>query len=745
MAANTGAGSHGHEHVHGHDHAHGHAHTHMHDGHTHEHHHHDHDHAHGHSHDHDHAHEHGTWHPHTHDAVHPHVHGGVNDYMKAVSDYRKTFPSKQDVLEQTPDPAVREMLLHMEQIGCDTAFDRFDKQQPQCAFGMAGVCCKNCNMGPCKITPKSPRGICGADADLIVARNLLRSAAGGVAQHGAHAREVLLSLKFAAEGRLKLPLLGEKRIREVCKAFGIETRGQSTKRLASKLADVLLEDLARPVPGEYRSIAALAPAERKEVWEKLDILPISAYNEVFDAFHRTGCGTDGDWQSTMKQFLRCGLAFCYTGVVAANIATDALFGVGHRATSKVNVGALKKGWVNIAVHGHLPTLVSEIVRIGKTEEFVRLAKEHGAEGIQFYGICCSCLAAMYRYEGVIPLSNAVGAELVLGTGALDLWVADVQDVFPSIMDVAHCFKTTVVTTSDAARLPGAEHYAYDHHHSNVEDTEKIARKIVTRAIESFAARRDIPVFIPAYEVTAEIGFSAESVRERYNGFGAIAEALKSGKIRGIVNMVGCNNPRVVYERAIVDIAEELIKNDVLIFTNGCASFPLLKLGYCSLSALEKTGAGLRSVLGEDQPPVWHMGECVDNTRASTILGGVAAEAGVAIKDMPYAFTSPEWANEKGLDASLAFRLFGIDSYHCVEAPIHGSTNVMNFLKRDTKETLGAVMTVDTDAKRLAAKILADLDAQRAALGWAECAPIAAAADSSAELAETAEELAEVGA
>ena len=743
MAANTGAGSHGHEHAHGHDHVH--AHTHMHDGHTHEHHHHDHDHVHGHSHDHDHAHEHGTWQPHTHDAAYPHVHGGVNDYMKAVSDYRKTFPSKQDVLEQTPDPAVREMLLHMEQIGCDTAFDRFDKQQPQCAFGMAGVCCKNCNMGPCKITPKSPRGICGADADLIVARNLLRSAAGGVAQHGAHAREVLLSLKFAAEGRLKLPLLGEKRIREVCKAFGIETRGQSTKRLASKLADVLLEDLARPVPGEYRSIAALAPAERKEVWEKLDILPISAYNEVFDAFHRTGCGTDGDWQSTMKQFLRCGLAFCYTGVVAANIATDALFGVGHRATSKVNVGALKKGWVNIAVHGHLPTLVSEIVRIGKTEEFVRLAKEHGAEGIQFYGICCSCLAAMYRYEGVIPLSNAVGAELVLGTGALDLWVADVQDVFPSIMDVARCFKTTVVTTSDAARLPGAEHYAYDHHHSNVEDTEKIARKIVTRAIESFAARRDIPVFIPAYEVTAEIGFSAESVRERYNGFGAIAEALKSGKIRGIVNMVGCNNPRVVYERAIVDIAEELIKNDVLIFTNGCASFPLLKLGYCSLSALEKTGAGLRSVLGEDQPPVWHMGECVDNTRASTILGGVAAEAGVAIKDMPYAFTSPEWANEKGLDASLAFRLFGIDSYHCVEAPIHGSTNVMNFLKRDTKETLGAVMTVDTDAKRLAAKILADLDAQRAALGWAECAPLAAAADSSAELAETAEELAEVGA
>ena len=706
-----------HEHTHSHDHSHIHSHSHS----------HDHEQAHSHTHDHEHTHDHDhahpAWQPHTHDTAHPHTHGGVNDYMQAVSAYRKTFASKQNVLDKTPDPAVREMLLHMEQIGCDTAFDRFDQQKPQCSFGLAGVCCKNCNMGPCKITAKSPRGVCGADADLIVSRNLLRSAAGGVAQHGAHAREVLLSLKFAAEGKLKLPLLGANRIREVCRAFGINTRGQSTRRLASRLADVLLADLSRALPEEYRSIAALAPAERKEVWQKLDILPISAYNEVFDAFHRTGCGTDGDWQSVMKQFLRCGLAFCYTGVVAANIATDALFGVGHRATSKVNVGALKKGWVNIAVHGHLPTLVSEIVRIGRTQEFIDLAKKHGAEGIQFYGICCSCLAAMYRYEGVIPLSNAVGAELVLGTGALDLWVADVQDVFPSIMDVARCFKTTVVTTSDAARLPGAEHYAYDHHHSNVADTEKIARKIVTRAIESFAARRDVPVFIPAYEVTAEIGFSAESVSERYKGFGAIAKALKDGKIRGIVNMVGCNNPRVVYERAIIDIAEELIKNDVLIFTNGCASFPLLKLGYCSLSALAKTGRNLREFLGDDQPPVWHMGECVDNTRASTILGGTAAAAGKDIKDMPFAFASPEWANEKGLDASLAFRLFGINSYHCVEPPVQGSTNVENFLKKDTQETLGAVMTVITDPKALAKKMLEDIDEARRALGWKACAPL----------------------
>ena len=637
--------------------------------------------------------------------------------MKAVAEYRKTFASKQDVLDHTPDPAVREMMLRMEQIGISTVFDRFDAQKPQCSFGLAGVCCKFCNMGPCKITPKSPRGVCGADADLIVSRNLLRSAAAGVAQHGAHAREILLSLKFIAEGRLALPLLGEKRIREVCRAFGIETRGQSAKRLAGKLADVLLADLSRPTPDDYETIKALAPKERQEVWQKLDILPISAYNEVFDAYHRTGVGTDGDWRSIMQQFLRCGLAFCFTGVVASNIGTDAMFGIGHRATSKVNIGALKKGYVNIAVHGHLPTLVSEIVRIGRSEEFQEKAKKAGAKGIQFYGICCSCLAAMYRYEGVIPLSNAVGAELVLGTGALDLWVADVQDVYPAIMDVARCFKTTVVTTSDSARLPGAEHYAYDHHHSNVEDTEKLARKIVTRGIESFAARRDVPVFIPAYEVTADVGFNAENIAEEFGGFGALAAALKNGEIRGIVNMVGCSNPRVVYERAVVDVADELLKNDILIFTNGCASFPLLKLGYCSKAGAAKAGAHLQQFLAGKLPPVWHMGECIDNTRASTVFGGIAQAAGHAIKDMPYAFASPEWSNEKGLDASLAFRLFGIDSYHCVEPPVQGAPNVERFLKHDTKETLGAVMVVNTDPKALAKQIIADIEKARQALGW----------------------------
>ena len=693
-------------------------------------------HKHEHNHKHNHDHSHGVDHIHSHRNLigfdengiptitlkSDHEEDGddkafIRDYMNAVSEYRKTFPSKDEVLENTPDPAVREMILRQNQLGFDTTFDRFDKQQPQCGFGMAGICCKICNMGPCKITSKSPKGVCGADADLIVARNLLRSAAAGVAQHGMHGREVILSLKWAAEGKLDLPILGQQKIKDTAKAFGIKTERRSIKKIASELADVLLDDMSRTIPGDYKIIEALGSEERKKVWKELDILPISAYHEVFESYHKTGVGTDGDWKSIMQQFLRCGLAFTYSGVVSTSIATDGLFGVGDRVTSKVNIGALKKGYVNIAVHGHLPTLVSEIVKVGQEEKFINLAKEAGAKGIRFYGICCSGLSAMYRYAGVIPLSNAVSAELVLGTGALDLWIADVQDVFPSIMEVAKCFRTTVVTTSESARLPGAERFEYDHHHSNIGETRALAEKIVLRGIESFKDRQGIPVYIPPYEVDAEVGFSPEYVHKHYGSMRPLYEALKEGKILGIVNMVGCNNPKVVYEKCVIDVANALLRNNILILTNGCASFPLMKMGYCNVSGQEHAGESLNEFLG-DLPPVWHVGECIDNTKSSGIFAGVAGEAGKPLYEMPFAFTSPEWSNEKGIDAALGFRLMGINSYHCVEAQIHGSKNVIEFLKEGTKDLLGSVMVVNPNPDALGEKIVADIIEKRKALGWA---------------------------
>ncbi len=671
---------------------------------------------HGHRKAHTHCHEGRENHEHGHS--HTHSHGDVNDYLRAVAEYKKTFASKGQVIEQTPDPAVREMLLHMQELGIETTFDRFDAQKPHCSFGLAGICCKNCSMGPCKVTPKAPRGACGADADVIVARNILRMVAAGTAAHGARGRENILALKYAAESKIDIPIQGEQKVRAVAKAYGIKTEGKSIEQLAGKIAAILLEDLSRTIPGKHKTLHSFAAKERIETWKKLDILPVGSYHEVFECLHRTGTGTDSDWKNIMKQFLRTGLAFAWTSTLASSIAMDSLYGLPERNISKVNLGAIKHGYVNIAVHGHSPLLVSQIVHAGRSEELISLARERGAKGIQFYGICCSGLSAMYRYGGVIPLANAVGAELVLGTGALDLWVADVQDVFPSIMEVAKCFKTTVVTTSDSNRLPGSEFYGLDHDHSNIDQVGELARKIVLRAIDSFDERREIPVKIPRYEVESEMGFSVENIDQTFGGLETVVQALKDGKILGIVNLVGCSNPRIVYEKAVVEITHKLLQNNILVLTNGCASFPLLKLGYCSQKALDFTGGALRNFLTEySTPPVLHMGECLDNARASALFAGLSAKLGIPIKDMPYGFISPEWSNEKGVCAALAFRLLGVNSYHCVHTPMQGSDHVSEFMTTGTKPLLGSEMVVNVDHNALGDRIIADIKSARADLGW----------------------------
>lgn len=631
---------------------------------------------------------------------------------------RRKFPTKAEVLERTPDPAVQSMLRHLEQAGIETSLDRFDAQKPHCGFGLNGTCCKNCHMGPCRITPKSPRGVCGADAHLIVARNLLRWTAAGAAAHGARGREVMLALKGAADGSLELPLLGPEKVVITAKAFGIFDEAKSTKELAGEIAMILLDDLCRTLPGPHRTLEALAPPERLAVWKKLDILPVGAYHEVFEALHRTTTGTDGDWENVARQMLRCGLAFAWSSVVGSSIAMDCLYGLPKRSRITTNLGAISEDTVNIAVHGHSPVLVAAIVAASRRSDLTAEAQSAGAAAIRLYGICCSGHSALAKFGEVTPLTNAVGAELALATGALDLWVADVQDVFPGIMDVAACFHTRVVTTSDSARLPGAEHIAFDHHHSNLDQANVLAERIVRRGIESFGGRQSGKVFIPPARMEAEVGFSVENILATFGGAEVLLDHLASGRIRGIVNLVGCNNPKVVYEEAVVKVADELIAHDVLPLTNGCAAYALLKLGFCLPEALDAAGTGLNAVLGPHRlPPVWHLGECLDNARASTFFRTIANASGEPLKRLPLAFSSPEWSNEKGLGAAMGFRLLGLNSYHCIAPPLDGSDKVARFFFEDTQELLGAVMVIDPDPTALAQRIIADFDARRAALGW----------------------------
>ncbi len=635
-----------------------------------------------------------------------------------TQDKKRKYPDKNDVKMRTPDSGVRMMMERMEELGVETVFDRFDAQKPLCGFGINGTCCKNCHMGPCRITKKSPKGVCGADANVIAARNILRWVAAGVAAHGARGREVMLTLKAVSDGRLDLPILGEDKVLSSAKAFGIDTSNRKIEDLAGEIAMILLDDLCRTFPGEHRTLRVLAPEDSLKTWKNLGILPIGAYHEVFESLHRTTTGTDGDWRNLMYQMLRCGLAFAWTSVAGTSIAMDCLYGPPKRSKVEVNLGSITEDTVNIAVHGHSPVLVSAIVKASRRGDLTEKARENGARKIQLYGVCCSGHSALAKFKDVKPLSSAIGAEMVLATGAMDLWVADVQDVFPGIMDVAACFNTKVITTSDSARLPGAEHLAFDHYHSNLHEADKIAERIISYAIDNFGERLDGKVYIPPARMEAEVGFSVENIASEFGSIDILSEYLKTGQIKGIVNLVGCNNPKIVYEEAVTVLAEKLIKNDVLVLTNGCAAYALLKMGYCNTEGLKWAGNGLRSILEPvGLPPVWHMGECLDNARASALFRLVADSLGESVKNLPFAFSSPEWSNEKGVGAALGFRLIGVNSYHCVEPPISGSEKVSNFFYNETRESLGSVMVVEKDPVVLAECILGDIDYRRNKLSW----------------------------
>ena len=137
------------------------------------------------------------------------------------------------------EAAEQRLLETAAKVGADTYQLRVKNQTPHCKFGEQGICCRICTMGPCRITPKAPRGICGCDVHGIVGRNFLRFTAGGGATHSDHGREVcfeLLNSKAEGPFKVKDP---EKLIR-IAKEWDVETEGRDIYDVAHEVAELAL-------------------------------------------------------------------------------------------------------------------------------------------------------------------------------------------------------------------------------------------------------------------------------------------------------------------------------------------------------------------------------------------------------------------------------------------------------------------------------------------------------------------------
>ena len=606
-------------------------------------------------------------------------------------------------------------------VGADSWQQRAKNQTPHCGFGEAGTCCRICSMGPCRITPKAPRGICGCDVHGIVGRNYLRFTAGGSATHSDHGREIMHTLYQTREGgnyQVKDP---DKLIR-IAKEWGVETEGKDIYDLAHEMAEIGLLEYGKPF-GVQRFLKR-APEHTQELWNKAGIEPRAIDREVSQSLHMTHMGCSSMPEALIRQSLRAGLSDGWGGSMMGTEFSDVMFGTPKPIDTTANIGVMEKDNVNIIVHGHDPSLSEMIVFYANDPEMIAYAKENGAKGITVAGVCCTSNEVTMRH-GIPMAGNFLNQENVVLTGACEAIVVDVQCIFPALGPLSKCFHTKFITTSPIARIPDSDFIEF-----HAESAGENARNIVKTAIENFKNRRPELVNIPELKTKARVGYSLEAIKKELDGvcnshvdtYGTtkpLIDCVKAGVLRGAVAMVGCNNPKVRPDTAHIELMKKLLKNDIIVILSGCSAQAAAKAGLMDPDAKEYCGEGLKRVCElVGIPPVLHMGSCVDISRMMLLASDIAKDWGINISQIPLCGCAPEWMSEKAVSIGNYVVATGIDTYLGVDPYTKGSSEVVELLQGEhgVKDWVEARFIVDTDIESLGDKMIAGIEAKRAALG-----------------------------
>ena len=630
--------------------------------------------------------------------------------------------------EKSVDKATLEMLAKAKADKVSTVFDRAEEMKP-CPIGAEGSCCKNCAMGPCRVpAPKKKaegeaekakrRGICGATAETISARNFVRMIAAGTSAHSDHARGV--TELFLATARGEVPgyaLKDEQKLYQVALDLGIDIGERSSKEIAIEVGEKLLAEFGKQ-QGELLFVKR-APLKRQEIWRKLGIAPRGIDREVVELMHRTHMGVDQDYRNLLLQGSRCALADGWGGSMISTELQDILFGNPQPILGKINLGVLKEDQVNVVVHGHEPLLPELLVVATQDPEMQAYAKSKGAKGINLAGMCCSANEVLVRH-GIPVAGNFLQQELAIVTGAVDAIVVDVQCEMQSLADVAKCYHTKVITTDRRAKMQGAMHIEFDEHHG-----PDVAKKILREAIDNFPNRQGRPVQIPSQTQDMVVGFSHETINYLLGGlfrasYRPLNDNIINGRIRGIAGVVGCNNARTTHDSAHLTMIKELIKNDVIVLTTGCSAMACGKAGLLTPEAASRyCGAGLAEVCeAVGIPPVLHMGACVDNSRILMAATAVVKDGGLGddISDLPAAGAAPEWMSEKAIAIGQYFVASGVYTVFGTTFPVTGSEEMSKLLFEEMEGIVGGKWAFEPDPHKAAQLMIAHIDKKRKALG-----------------------------
>jgi carbon-monoxide dehydrogenase catalytic subunit len=617
------------------------------------------------------------------------------------------------------DGSVNHMLDHCSRLNIETAWDRSEMQGPRCGFGELGICCRNCNMGPCRIDPfgeGASKGVCGATADVIVARNFGRMIAAGSAAHSDHGRDVAKTLLLAAtHPDSGYSIKDTRKLNHVAAILGVETLNRPVEAIAADVAKRALENFGRQ-EGEIPFIQ-IAPESRQAVWRKLGVVPRGIDREIVEMMHRTAMGVDQDHRNLMLQGTRTALADGWGGSMIATELQDILFGTPSPIRGQVNLGLLSKTCVNIVIHGHEPILSEMLVLASRDPEMLNLARSNGADGINLVGICCTANEILLRH-GLPIAGNILQQELAVATGAVEAMVVDVQCIMPSLPDLCKCYHTRMVTTSSKGRIVGAAHHPFSE-----ENALETAKEIMREAIFNFPKRGMVD--IPTEKMDLIAGFSHEAILYMLGGrfrgsYRPLNDNIINGRIRGVAGVVGCSNPKTVHDQGHVDLVKELIAEDVLVVQTGCSAIACAKAGLMTPEAAERyAGKGLAEVCRTvGMPPVLHSGSCVDNSRILVALSEMVKTGGLGndISDLPVAGAAPEWMSEKAVAIGQYFVASGVFTAFGIGLPVHGSESFYKYLSEESENLMGGMWAVEPDIPRMAARMIDHINGKRKKLG-----------------------------
>ena len=599
-----------------------------------------------------------------------------------------------------------------------SVWERSEAMSPACGFGELGICCRNCNMGPCRVDPFAEGvqfGVCGVTAEVIAARNFARGIAAGAAAHSDHGRSVAHALLVAAENAQSgFRIKDEGKLRRLARLFGIQADHQPLEKIAALVARAALAEFGRQ-EGESVFVQR-APQSRRDLWRRLGVTPRGIDREIVELMHRTHMGVDQDHHNIMLQCSRAALADGWGGSMIATELQDVLFNTPVPIRGTVNLGVLSRTAVNVVVHGHEPVLSEMIVLAAQDEELVELARSKGADGINICGICCTANEILLRH-GIPVAGSFLQQELAITTGAVDAMIVDVQCVMASLGELCKCYHTELITTSPKARMPGVRFVPFSE-----EDALHTAKEIVRTAVMNYPHRGQ--VMIPEEKTDIIAGFSHESINYMLGGtfrgsYMPLNDNIVNGRIKGVAGVVGCSNPKVPQERGHVDLVRELIANDVLVVQTGCSAIACAKAGLLVGEAAEYAGPGLREVCDAvGMPPVLHSGSCVDNSRILIALTEMVHTGGLGqdISDLPVAGAAPEWMSEKALAIGQYFVASGVFTVFGIGLPVFGSPVFSRYMFEQMGELYGGKWAVARDTATMAGLILDHIQKKREKLG-----------------------------